>query len=202
MNPYAMSAESREEAAYPVRDLSNYASWYRHLVQQEPAIVDELSKYMKPIIPGFRQFSFAPWGETTRLLRVQMQGDSKKTPPYGFRELSEGQRALAGLYTLLALMKETPITLCIDEPDNFLALPELQPWLLELDDVTEEHDSQALIISHHPELINYLAPRDAVLFSRVAEGPVRVAPFAPERDEPLTAAEIIARGWEERAPSE
>jgi energy-coupling factor transporter ATP-binding protein EcfA2 len=202
MNPYAMSAESKEEAPYPLRDFSNYASWYRHLVQQEPGVADALSEYMSPIILGFRQFSLAKRGETTRLLRVQMRGDSKRTPPYDFTELSEGQRALAGLYTLLALMKETPVTLCVDEPDNFVALPEIQPWLLELHDVVEEHGSQALIISHHPELINYLAPRDAVLFSRAPEGPVRVAPFAPESDEPLTAAEIVARGWEERAEGE
>ncbi len=92
---------------------------------------------------------------------------------YNFDELSEGQRVIICLYTLLALMKETPITLCIDEPDNFVMLREIQPWLMELQEQAEEHGSQVLIISHHPELINYLVPLGAVRFSRAPDGPVR-----------------------------
>ncbi len=202
VNPCEMSSASSEEAPHPTRDLSNYASWYRHISQERPRVASALLEYLEPVLPGFAGFALTKEGETARVLRAEIRSDSRGRERYRFDELSDGQRALAGLYTLLALMKDTPTTLCIDEPDNFLALPEIQPWLLELHDVTEEHGSQALIISHHPELINYLAPRDAVLFSRVPEGPVRVAPFAPESDEPLTASEIIARGWEEHAPSE
>ena len=37
-----------------------------------------------------------------------------------------------------------------DEPDNFIALQEIQPWLVSLCQAVEDHGSQALIISHHP----------------------------------------------------
>lgn len=43
------------------------------------------------------------------------------------------------------------------EPENFLALPEIQPWLLQMADKVEQEACQIFFISHHPELINYLA---------------------------------------------
>jgi predicted ATPase len=197
MNPSGMTSTTSEEALYPTRDLSNYASWYRHLSQEQPSVAASLVEYLKPIISGFVGFPLTKEGETTRVLRAEMRNGSDPPARYSFDELSDGQRVLAGLYTLLALMKLTPITLCIDEPDNFVALPELQPWLMELQDQVEAHGSQVLVVSHHPELINYLVPHDAIRFTREPEGPVRVVPFASNSDEPLTAAEIVARGWED-----
>lgn len=199
INPYAMSGESSKEDRDPARDLSNFASWYRHLSQERPRVAVGLLEYLKPVVAGLGGFPLTSEGETARMLRAQIRTGPGKPVLYTFGELSEGQRVLVGLYTLLALMKDTPITLCIDEPDNFVALAEIQPWLMELQDVVEAHGSQVLIISHHPDILDYLAPRDAMQFSRTADGPTRVAPFAPAHDEPLTAAEIVRRGWEERA---
>jgi ABC-type molybdenum transport system ATPase subunit/photorepair protein PhrA len=202
VNPYAMSGESTGETRFPARDLSNYASWYRHLTQEQPRVAATLLEYLMPVIAGFGGFLLTAAGERARTLRAEIRAKGEEPRRYGFGELSDGQRALAGLYTLLALMKDTPITLCIDEPDNFVALPEIQPWLMELQDAVEKHGSQALVISHHPEFINYLAPMDAVWFSREAEGPVRVAPFVATSDEPLSAAELVRRGWKGNAASE
>ncbi len=197
INPYAMSAVSNEEAPHPVGDLSNYASWYRHLSQEKPGVTRSLDDYLKPIIGGFEQLSLPREADTIRVLKARIRDISDKaTVAYSFDELSEGQRALVCLYTLLALMKETEITLCIDEPDNFVMLSEIQPWLMELQEQAEHHQSQVLVISHHPELIDYLAPLGAVRFFRAPDGPARVTSFAPDSDKVLPPSEVVARGWE------
>jgi len=87
-------------------------------------------------------------------------------------------------------------TICLDEPDNFVALAEIQPWLFELSDRIEDQGGQVILISHHPELINILAPEHAVIFSREDGGPVRVEAFRSDIFHKLAPAEQVARGWE------
>jgi hypothetical protein len=55
---------------------------------------------------------------------------------------------------------------------------------------------QALLISHHPEVINQWAPASGVQFVRENNGPVRMARFTEDPDLCLSASELIARGWQ------
>jgi len=87
-------------------------------------------------------------------------------------------------------------TLLLDEPDNFIALAEIQPWLMKLLDRVDEQNGQVILVSHHPELLNQMAGQGGVLLDRPGGGETRVLPFAPPDDTGLTPSEIIARGWE------
>jgi hypothetical protein len=95
---------------------------------------------------------------------------------------------------LLHFLSGSGATLCLDEPDNFVALSEIQPFLLAL---REQVGLQTLLISHHPEVINLLAPGSGLQFERVSGGPVRVSPFQAPPDTAVPAAELVARGWED-----
>jgi hypothetical protein len=75
-------------------------------------------------------------------------------------------------------------------------LREIQPWLIELIDRTGETAGQCFLISHHPELINYLAPSEGARFFRDNFGPVRTKRFEMAQDDAVLPAEIVARGWE------
>ncbi|MBE9257718.1 ATP-binding protein, partial [Dolichospermum sp. LEGE 00246] len=102
------------------------------------------------------------------------------------------------LYTLIYCMKSEDYTLCIDEPENFLALPEIQPWLRQLYDFCDGGKLQALLISHHPECINYLlASPIGYWFERQSNAPARVRKISNEEadDSGLKISELIARGW-------
>jgi hypothetical protein len=69
--------------------------------------------------------------------------------------------------------------------------------LQEIEALTEDTPTQVLIISHHPEIINYLSPH-IVRFYRQEAGPVRVSSFqVTEANAGLLPAEIVARGWED-----
>ncbi len=209
VDPKRMRSEAEKEAIYPTPDLSNFAEWYRHLRQDNSVATDELRSSLQEVIDGFEGLDLKGPPSGTRVLQVaigtggQRSGSSssipsekRKPPNYGFDELSDGQRALVGLYTLLHCALTDHSTLCLDEPDNFIALHEIQPWLSRLADRAQETGSQVLIASHHPELLNQLATRNGVIIERDEAGPTRVRPFAPPNDSTLTPAEIIARGWE------
>lgn len=200
-NPRVMRSESTKEDPTPEHDLSNIASWYRHAVQEDASASQKLLGSLSEVLDGFQALNLRKTGEESRRLRVTLKRGSSNSsghaePDYDFVELSDGQRALVGLYSLLHLGLSRGSTLCIDEPDNFVALPELQPWLIALRERVEESGAQVFLISHNPEVINYLAPGCGRLFERSDAGPVRVRDFATGSDTGLTPAELLARGWE------
>ncbi len=178
----------------------NFVGWYRHAVTPDMAITVGLSESLKEMYEDFGSLKLSP-GEIQRLslsLGVSEESGKPEFVQLSFGELSEGERALIILYALLEVLRRDPdMTLCLDEPDNFLALAEIQPWLLGLKDAVEVNGSQSLLVSHHPELINYLAPSCGLLFEREKNGPVRVKHFEAETgDGTLTPSEMVARGWE------
>jgi len=195
--PGNMLAESRQESRNPTADLSNFASWYRYLSQEYQGKTIDLTQELREIMPGFDSFRLAEAGEARILMAGFQEGGKpkKKTTFYRFSELSDGQRALIALYTLLICQPDEYFTLCIDEPENNLALPEIQPWLDLLDEMVQEEAGQALLISHHPNLINYLADNQGVWFEREHNGPVRSQRILPSDKEGLSLAKLIEMGW-------
>jgi predicted ATPase len=151
------------------------------------------------VIDGYQSLKFAEAGEQHRVLWVGFgdDGDRRKETMYRLDELSHGQRTLMVLYTLIEFFRGQnagPFLLCIDEPENFVALPELQPWLVTLHDYCLDGSLQAILVSHHPEFIDYLAARNGVWFDRQPNSPVRVHRLDTE-DGGLPISELVARGW-------
>jgi len=188
-----MGARAEKEDPRPAYDLANFAEWYRHLRLSSGRVSEELRKSLQEMIDGFESLDLEAAGLNTYVLQVSIG----KTKPltYAFDELSDGQRALVGLYTILHYVRASAAMLCIDEPDNFVALAEIQPWLFRLDNL-EEAGSQVLIASHHPEMLNQLATRNGATLDRVDGRQTLVRPWTPPSDTTLTPAEIVARGWE------
>jgi len=194
--PPLMEQESRGHASRLGMRMENFASWFRHISQEHMGSVMELMGLLREALPGFDTLSLKEAGEEVRLLKAQFRDPATGKPAsYGFGELSDGQRMLIALYALVYGIKEEGAALCIDEPDNFVALAEIQPWLSQLMDACGEWLGQAILVSHHPEIINYLGASHGRWFSREAQGPVRVTE-TPADDYPgITLAEMVARGW-------
>ena len=159
-----------------------------------------LMSELKEVLPGFDYFRFEAVGEKHRRLKAFFT-DGQIASSYDFAELSDGQKMVIVLYTLLYFalsVQNSRCILCLDEPENFLALPEIQPWLTVLYDNCTEGKMQAILISHHPECINYLtaSPPAGLWFERESSRPVRVKKISMDKDkEGIPVSELMARGW-------
>lgn len=197
--PSLMIDETSQEEMRLAIKMENFVSWYRYISENQGKIA-EIANVLKEVIEGFASFKFERVSEQNLVLTLRLAGDRDNSQPleYRFRELSDGQKMLIVLYTLIYGTKQEDYTLCIDEPEKFLALPEIQPWLIQLYDFCSEGQLQALLISHHPELINYLlASPIGYWFERQSNAPVRVKRISSEVADSsgLPVSELIARRW-------
>lgn len=194
--PALMERESRGEQERLSHRMENFVSWYRHLAQEHMGAMVTLLGELKSCLPGFDSLSLKESGEDARALKALFAHPGGGKPlAFDFGELSDGQKMLIVLYTLVFGLKDESVSLFIDEPDNFLALREIQPWLSNLADAIGDSVEQAVLISHHPEIINYLGGANGRWMERDAQGPVRVGDV-PGSVRGLSLADTVARGWE------
>jgi predicted ATPase len=197
-----MSTIASTEARWPTPTLSNFADWYRHLRQERGD--DEHAEFvsmMRDVIEGFVGLRLEDAGERRREVKVRMSpsrtnGQKGREQEYLFEELSDGQRVLFGLYAVLHYAMHGETTICFDEPDNFMSLREIDPWLQSVSERAASTGSQVLLISHHPELLNRMAFQQGLVFDRPNARHVRVRPFDDPTATGLSPAELVARGWE------
>ncbi len=194
INPYEMASTINKANAEIKTDFSNYAEWFAHLNEKNRRGVSTFEKAMRDILPGFDFFRIEQAGQA-KVLQVDFENKANKKDiiSYYFNELSEGQKVLIALYALVYCAPENSL-ICIDEPENFLALPEIQPWLNELREQCKERNIQALLISHHPSLINFLATYSGYWFSR-QDNHTRIEKITKQDDDGLPMAQLIETGW-------
>lgn len=199
IEPFLMNAKSAQEETTPSLGLENFPSWYRHVSQEYPKRQVDFFEDLSQSIDGFDGLKLSSNGGETRTMTLDIHHASKdgqgRSKSYSFDELSDGQRAIVALYAIMRFTLREDVTLCIDEPENYLALNEIQPWLLELEMVCQDEDAQAVLISHHPELIDLLALEKGLLFERANAGPVRTHPVDVEEVGDITVSDFVARGW-------
>jgi hypothetical protein len=164
-----------------MRDARNFAAWYQHVVLDRQDLVPDLTLSLREVIDGFRGIRLPLVG----LYELRLD------------ELSDGQRALIALYSLLRLGVDQGFTFFLDEPENYVALAEIQPWLTQLADACGGSVRQAVLSSHHPELVDYLGLDRGIVLRREDSGQT-VTKAAKELtlDGGPKLSEIIARGWE------
>ena len=200
LNPPALASEAAGEDLILARDGRNFVDWYRHLLQERQHLYPEYIDMLQRVLGGLRGFRMEKVGVDTRVLSAVF-GENDEAHEYRFHELSDGQRALIVLYAITLLTVGQGTVLFIDEPVNYVGLREIQPWLIALADACGHAFPQAVLCSHHPEVIDYLGGDRGVLLWRDGPGPTRAEPLADgleclNRGSPLRLSQIMARGWE------
>ncbi len=192
--PPLMEEETEERGETRLSEMGgNFVSWY-YSISQDQGLVNWLTSVLREVIEGFDSFKFDPYGKRYLLLTRFSYVNLKSLLSYRFKELSDGQRMLIVLYTLLEAAREGNYILCLDEPENFISLPEIQPWINTLWDMCDESQGQAILISHHPEMIDLLASH-AFWFERLDGLATRLHPLPQANEEDLRVSELIARRW-------
>ena len=154
------------------RYTGNFVDWYRHVLQENPMSAASHGEALCAVIEGFVNIHLQQSGLDSRALMLDLvvsdTGSDINSRHYRLR---------------------------FDEPDNYLALQEIQPWLMELLTLCEDTTSQAVICSHNPELINYLGPNCGLFLQRGESAITTTQPAdAIANDSSLTLSELIARG--------
>ena len=194
--PPNFRTESQSEAPVLERDSRNFVDWYRHAVQERPEFVHDFIEQLREMVLSLHGIRLKQVGTETRELVVEFTEQAQTTYEIRFDELSDGQRALIALYALVYMTPEQGYTYFLDEPDNYVALREIQPWLSAMEDACGKTVSQVVLTSHHPELIDYLGVDGCQILRREESGIVNAARFEVDQEAPgLKLSELIARGW-------
>jgi predicted ATPase len=191
-DPRAMQAQvdrRRPGAPWLSPNLSNFASWYPHQLASSQRAMFMAMEALEPILPGLVEL---------RVNQGELEACFERegaTTSYSFDELSDGERALIALYVIMYSVAMPGRVLFLDEADNYVALREIQPWLAELAERALKSDGpQVILVSHHPEVLNFLAPERGFRMFREGNGPTRIERFHPQVG--LSPDETIARGWD------
>ena len=193
LNPRGMDRESKAEARHPDLSMTNITSWYRSLAQEQEW-TDALRDALRDVWPDFRSFKLVDAGMNTKALQLRFESEARKPTLIFFDQLSDGERALIGLYMVRAALETGAArTVMLDEPDNFVGLSELQPWVLSMRELLDEKH-QLVLISHHPEILSNSGEANGrYLWRDNHTSPTRIGPL--KVPEGMTAGEAIARGW-------
>lgn len=190
-DPLRIGGAAGQETRWLDRDLGNFASWYRTKVQEDFEAATRLREDLIEVMPGFSQLTLTPISSEARELRARFDFGGK-THEIGWDKLSEGQRLLVALYGALRFGFERAGLIALDEIENYVAPGEIQPWLRTMADVAAEGNRQLIVISHHPESIDYLAADAAWRMSRdPTTGASRIAKLEPDRDVGETAYDLV-----------
>jgi hypothetical protein len=192
-NPRGMERESKAEARQPDLSMINLTSWYRSL-SGDLDWTDALRNALRNVWPDLRSFKLEDVGLNTKALQLRFGPTGTKPVELFLDQLSDGERALIGLYMVRAAVETGAArTVFLDEPDNFVGLPELQPWVLSMRELLDE-EHQLILISHHPEILSNSGEANGrYLWRDNHTSPARIGPL--KVPEGMTAGEAIARGW-------
>ena len=193
-NPRGMERESKAESKRPDLYLIGLTSWYRSLSQDLDWTI-ALRDLLHEVWPDFKSLKLVDVGLNTKALQLRFDGSNGGGGgELFFEQLADGEKALIGLYMVrAALSTGAAQTVLIDEPDNYVGLPELQPWVLSLRELLDD-SHQAILITHHPEVLSSAGlDHGSYLWRDNHTSPTRIGPLnVPEG---MAPAEAIARGW-------
>lgn len=193
-NPRGMERESKAESKRPDLNLVGLTSWYRSL-SQDFEWISTLRDSLQEIWPDFRSLRLVDVGLNAKALQLLFGGPRERDAgALFFEQLSDGEKALIGLYMVQAALSTGAVqTVMVDEPDNYVGLPELQPWVLSLMELLDDKH-QAILISHHPEILSSAGVEaGCYLWRDNHTSPTRSGPL--NIPEGMTPGEAMARGW-------
>lgn len=193
-NPTRIEPTSADEGGWLERDGSNFASWFRGVLADNPEVGGLLNEALRPAMPGLQKIAFERISQKVRELMLQFR-TAGSDYSVSASELSDGQRSLLLLHGLLVGALDRAALAFLDEPEMGLAPHEMQPWLAQASAALDEHDGQLFVISHHPAVVDYLAPERTLRFSRPGGGPTRIEEVTLETTGGIRVSEWLSRSW-------
>ena len=194
--PPLMNQEARRPESRPARFFENFVAWYWES-SASGAYQRAMLGLLEEVWEEFDYLQLEQVGRDTRVLSVVFKTSEQVQERFtlDFDDLSEGERMLIVLYSLVAYQRsQAPTTIIVDEPDNFVSLLEIQPWLLTILNDRPE-GGQIVLVSHNPEIIQTIGPERVAYFSRENHRSATRVSTLPPDEGGLSLSELLARGW-------
>ena len=175
--PQLMSGESQGNPGPLSPSCENFADYLRALLSDYPASYVPINDFLKELMPDLKEFNNEQISADTRSLRVSF-GDNGTTFKLNFHQLSDGEKCMFLCAVLLAAQKAYDnLFVFWDEPDNYLALPEIEHFIRLLRQKFR-NGSQIWMTSHNEATINCFSHENTLLLRRKNHyAPVEVRPI-------------------------
>ncbi len=193
-SPASIEPTTAEEGGWLERDGSNFSSWFRGVLADNPEVGSKLNEALRPAMPGLQRIGFEKVSQKVRELMLYFRTDGHDYS-ISASELSDGQRSLLLLHGLCVGAFDHAGVAFLDEPESGLAPHEMQPWLAQATAELDEHDGQFFVISHHPEILDYLATAKTLRFSRPGGGRTQIDEITLETTGGAKVSEWLSRPW-------
>lgn len=167
----------------------NISEVYCSILQSNPEKLGDLWRALKNINPCFSRTFLK--GDAEKILWFEYDQQGQKSS-YSIMEISDGERMLFTLYFLIVMYFDNDFSIFLDEPDNYISLQEVSQFVQYIQDLSGDR-KQCVLISHHPNIIDFFAASNGIWLERRSYG-ATVVSESPKSDSELTYSEIIIHG--------
>ena len=163
--PRLMQGNASGETLAPNDDGSNFADWMTGVLAQYPASYSDISAHLQEVMPDLSLFKNLSAGRDAKSLVVEFKSDEGKVA-LPFDDLSDGEKCFFLCALVLAAAKAYgPIFVFWDEPDNYLAMPEVGHFVVALRRAFDS-GGQLVISSHNAEAIRSFSDNNTWVLNR------------------------------------
>jgi len=164
--PQLISGDTQTDSLEPRADAINLADWLSGLLDGYPSAYATLSQHLQQVMPDLADFRFERTGKEAKslLVRFKNERDQHELP---LKALSDGEKCFfLGAVLLAANQCYGPLFACWDEPDNYLALSEISPFVMALRRAFHKNNGQILVTSHNGEAIQRFSEENTWVLGR------------------------------------
>jgi ABC-type multidrug transport system ATPase subunit len=164
--PSLIFGDSNEETLEPNLQVTDFAAWFAGVVSYAPSAYSKIDAYLTQMMPDLKDIKNPPVGTDSRSLQVRFSNDQGALNlPFG--DLSDGEKCFMICALLLAANEAYGPLLCFwDEPDNYLALDEVQHFVVALRRAFQIGGGQFIATSHNPEAIRSFSDENTLVLQR------------------------------------
>jgi predicted ATPase len=176
--PSLIGGNSNLETLEPNLQVTDYGAWFSGLLAYAPAAYSTIDEYLKQVMPDLKDIRNPVIGTDSRSLVVQFSNEQGSVS-LPFEDLSDGEKCFMICAVVLAAnVHHGPVVCFWDEPDNYLALPEVGQFVVALRRAFQS-GGQFIATSHNPEAIRRFSDENTlVLYRKSHLEPMIVRPLS------------------------
>jgi predicted ATPase len=163
--PSLITGNSDEETLQPNPQVTNFGAWFSGLLAYAPSAYSKIDEYLKLLMPDLKDIKNPLVAKDSRNLTIHFS-DTRGSVEIPFEDLSDGEKCFMICAVVLAANQVYGPAFCFwDEPDNYLALPEVGHFVLALRKGFQS-DGQFIATSHNSEAIRRFSEENTLILQR------------------------------------